>query len=83
MEGEKPKWHKFKRYTIFCFQIDIAEFRTNEGKLYLFVAIARTSKFVVVQLVYKANRETAWEFLATVLEAVQSKPRVTAIRRMF
>jgi hypothetical protein len=44
---------------------------------------AHTRKFVVVQLVYKANRETAWEFLATVLEAVQSKARVTAIRRMF
>ena len=44
MEGDKPKRHKFKRYPIEYFHIDIAELRTNEGKLYLFVAIDRTSK---------------------------------------
>ena len=32
------------------FHIDIAEVRTEEGKLYLFVAIDRTSKFAFVQL---------------------------------
>ena len=42
-------------------------------KLYLFVAIDRTSKFAVAQLVDKANRKTAWEFLETVLEAVPYK----------
>ena len=47
--------------------------RTNEGKLYLFVAIDRTSKFTVAQLVDKSNRKTAWEFLAAVLEAVPYK----------
>ena len=55
------------------FHIDIAEWRTNEGKRYLFVAIDRTSKFAVVQLVDKANRKTAWEFLEAVLEAVPYK----------
>lgn len=39
MEGDKPKRQKFKRYPIGYFHIDIAELRTNEGKLYLFVAI--------------------------------------------
>jgi len=39
MEGDKPKRQKFKRYPIGYFRIDIAELRTNEGKLYLFVAI--------------------------------------------
>ena len=55
------------------FHIDIAEWRTNEGKRYLFVAIDRTSKFAVAQLVDKANRKTAWEFLEAVLEAVPYK----------
>jgi transposase-like protein len=73
MEGDKPKRQKFKRYPIGYFHIDIAELRTNEGKLYLFVAIDRTSKFTVVQLVEKTNRKTAWEFLETVLEAAPYK----------
>lgn len=70
MEGDKPKRQKFKRYPIGYFHIDIAELRTIEGKLYLFVAIDRTSKFAVAQMVDKANRKTAWEFLEMVLEAV-------------
>jgi transposase InsO family protein len=73
MEGDKPKRQKFKRYPIGYFHIDIAELRTNEGKLYLFVAIDRTSKFAIARLVDKANRKTAWEFLETVLEAVPYK----------
>ena len=73
MEGDKPKRQKFKRYPIGYFNIDIAELRTNEGKPYLFVAIDRTSKFAVAQLVDKANRKTAWEFLEAVLEAVPYK----------
>jgi transposase InsO family protein len=40
------------------------------GKLYLFVAIDRTSKFAVTQLVDTADRKTAWEFLEHVLAAV-------------
>lgn len=52
---------------------DIAEVRTEEGKLYLFVAIDRTSKFAVAQLVEKANRKTAWEFLEHLLEVVPYK----------
>ena len=63
MDGDKPKRQKFKRYPMGYFHIDIAEWRTNEGKRYLFVAIDRTSKFAVAQLVDKANRKTVWEFL--------------------
>ena len=47
MDGDKPKRQRFKRYPIGFFHIDIAELRTSEGKLYLFVAIDRTSKFAV------------------------------------
>ena len=36
----------------------------------LFVAIDRTSKFAVAQLVEKADRKTAWELLELLLEAV-------------
>ena len=43
--------------------------QTAEGKLFLFVGIDRTSKFAVTQLVDKADRKTAWEFLQHMLEA--------------
>lgn len=70
IEGDKPGRQKFKRYPIGFFHIDIAEVQTAEGKLYLFVGIDRTSKFAVTQLVEKADRKTAWEFLQHMLEAV-------------
>ena len=57
VEGDKPAKKKFKSYPIGYFHIDIAEVQTAEGKLYLFVAIDRTSKFAFVQLVKKANRD--------------------------
>jgi hypothetical protein len=47
--------------------------QTAEGKLYLFVGIDRTSKFAVTQLVDKADRRTAWEFLEHLLKAVPSR----------
>ena len=59
MDNDRPKRQNFKRYPVGYFHIDIAELRTNEGKLYLFVAIDRTSKFAVAQLVDKANYKTA------------------------
>jgi len=52
------------------FHIDIAEVQTVEGKLYLFVGIDRTSKFATTQLVEKADRKTAREFLEHLLKAV-------------
>jgi len=70
IDGDKPRKQRFKRYPIGFFHIDIAELRTAEGKLYLFVAIDRTSKFAVAQLVEKADRKTAWEFLELLLDAV-------------
>ncbi|QEW23719.1 hypothetical protein LA6_005957 (plasmid) [Marinibacterium anthonyi] len=70
VEGDKPKRQKFKRYPIGFFHIDIAEVQTVEGKLFLFVGIDRTSKFAVTQLVDKADRKTAWEFLEHLLKAV-------------
>jgi len=43
IEGETGRKKAFKRYPIGYFHIDIAEVRTEEGKLHLFVAIDRTS----------------------------------------
>ena len=73
VEGDKPSKKKFKSYPIGYFHIDIAEVQTTEGKLHLFVAIDRTSKFAFAQLVEKANRVTASAFLVALLEAVPYK----------
>lgn len=72
-EGDKPARKKFKSYPIGYFHIDIAEVRTAEGKLYLFVAVDRTSKFAFVQLVRKANRATASASLVALIKAVPHK----------
>jgi hypothetical protein len=45
VEGEASPKRKFKPYPIGYFHIDIAEVRTAQGRLYLIVAIDRTSKF--------------------------------------
>ena len=52
---------------------DIAEVRTEEGKLHLFVAIDRTSKFAFAQLHKKANRKTATAFLKALIAVVPYK----------
>ncbi len=70
VEGNKPRRTAFKAYPIGFFHIDIAEVRTEEGKLYLFVAIDRTSKFAYAELHDKANRYTATAFLKALIEAV-------------
>ena len=70
VEGDKPSKKAFKPYPIGYFYIDIAEVQTAEGKLYLFVAIDRTSKFTFVQLVASANRVTASAFLDALVAAV-------------
>ena len=73
VEGDKPTKKAFKAYPIGFFHIDIAEVQTAEGKLHLFVAIDRTSKFAFVQLVEKATRVTASAFLTALVAAVPYK----------
>jgi transposase-like protein len=73
IEGDKPAKKAFKAYPIGYFHIDIAEVQTREGKLFLFVAIDRTSKFAFAQLAEKANRVTAAAFLMALIEAVPYK----------
>jgi len=70
IQDESAAKRKFKAYPIGYFHIDIAELRTAEGKLYLFVAIDRTSKFAFVALHEKADRPTAVGFLEALIAAV-------------
>ena len=73
VEGDKPKRSRFKTYPLGFFHIDIAEVRTEQGKLYLFVAIDRVSKFAYVQLADKATRQTATDFLRALIAIVPYK----------
>jgi transposase InsO family protein len=70
VEGDKPAKKKFKSYPIGFFHIDIAEVQTAEGKLYLFVAIDRTSKFAFARLFDKATMAMATVFLEELVAAV-------------
>jgi transposase InsO family protein len=64
---------KFKDYPIGFFHIDIAEVRTEQGKLHLFVAIDRTSKFAFVELHEKATTAVSREFLLRLIAAIPYK----------
>ncbi len=67
--GDRPAKKKFKVTPIGFFHIDIAEVPTAEGKLYLFVAIDRTSKFAFAELHAKATTRIAADFLRAVIDA--------------
>ena len=70
VDGDKPAKKKFKAYPLGYFHVDIAEVQTAEGKLYLFVAIDRTSKFAFVELHQKAGKMAAAAFLRNLIAAV-------------
>ena len=73
IEGDKPQKKQFKPYPIGYFHIDIAEVRTEEGKLYLFVAIDRTSKFAYAELHTEALKTVAAQFLRNLIAIVPYK----------
>lgn len=52
---------------------DIAELRTAQGRLYLLVAIDRTSKFAYTELHENATRRAAADFLQNLIKAVPYK----------
>ena len=68
-ENTPPK-KAFKPYPIGFFHIDITEVRTEKGKIYLFVAIDRTSKYVMAKLVPQANMASARSFLEERVDTV-------------
>jgi hypothetical protein len=69
-EGAGPDEKRSKAYPIGYLHLDIAEVRTEAGKLYLFVAIDRTSKFASARLHEKATRRVAADFLHALVDAV-------------
>lgn len=69
VDGNNPAKKTFKICPIGYFDIDIAEVRTAEGKLYLYVAIDQTLEFAFVQVVRKAGRTSASAFLVALIEA--------------
>src|SRR5450432_3092375 len=73
LDGQRPAKKKFKVYPIGYFHIDLTEVRTAEGKLYLFVAIDRTSKFAFARLVERATRREAADFLQELIETIPYK----------
>lgn len=70
IDGDKPKRSRSKAYPIGYFHIDIAQASTEQGKLHLFVAIDRTSKFAFVPLHEKATQRIAAAFLHDLVAAV-------------
>ena len=68
-----PRLNKFKTYPIGYFHIDIAGVRTEQGKLYPFVAIDRTSKFAFVEVHERATQRIAADFLNALIQAVPSE----------
>ena len=73
VNGDKPAKKKFKQYPIGYFHIDITEVHTEDGRLYMFVAIDRTSKFAYVELHERATRRSAADFLKALIKAVPYK----------
>lgn len=72
-DGQLSARKKFKTYPIGYFHIDLTEVRTSEGKLSLFVAIDRTSKFTFARLVSRTNRAAAADFLRELIRTVPYK----------
>ena len=73
VEGDKPNRRKFKLDPLGYFHIEIAEFRTKQGRLYLFVAIDRTSKFAFVELHEKATTRVSGDFFRHLITVVPYK----------
>ena len=69
----QARQEKFKAYPIGFFHIDIAEVQTAEGKLYLFVAIDRTSNSPSLELGDAATVHSASTFLDALIAAVPYK----------
>jgi transposase InsO family protein len=72
-ESASPGKGRFKAYPIGYVHIDIAEVRSEQGRLYLFVAVDRTSKLAFAQLRERATRRVAADFLHALVEALPYK----------
>jgi hypothetical protein len=68
-EGTKLR-QRFQSYPLGYVHVDLAEVWTQAGKLYLFVAIDRVSKFAFAELHERATRRIAAEFLRRLIDRV-------------
>jgi transposase InsO family protein len=68
-EGPRPR-RKFKAYPMGYIHVDMAEVWTEEGRLYLFVAIDRVTKFAFAEVHRQATRRIAADFLRRLVEHV-------------
>lgn len=66
--AEKKK--KFKDHPIGYLHVDFAEVHTGKGRVYLFVAIDRTSKLAFAKVLPQATKMLADNFLRRVLAAI-------------
>jgi transposase InsO family protein len=73
MAGDKPQKKRFKPYPIGYIHIDIAEVHTEEGKLYVFVAIDRTCKFAYAELHSEAIKTVAAQCLRHLIAVIPYK----------
>jgi transposase InsO family protein len=65
-----PPRRQFRAYPLGYLHIDLTEVWSEEGKLYLFVAIDRVSKFAFAELHEQATRRVAADFLRRLVERV-------------
>lgn len=72
-ETSSPEKKKFKSSPVGYFHVNIAKEQTEEGRLYLFATIDRTSKFSYAQLYTEATRTTAKFFFKSLVDAVSYK----------
>lgn len=70
IDGRRRSKKAFEHYSLEYFRIDIAEVRTEEGKLHLFVALDRTSKVAYAELHPRATKMIAAQFLRNFIEAI-------------
>jgi transposase InsO family protein len=67
---QSPAKKKFKQSPIGSLPVDFAEGHPEQGRVYLFVAVDRTSKVAFAALPPRATRMLAAEFLRRVLQAL-------------
>jgi transposase InsO family protein len=73
LTGDRPAQKQCTPYPLSSFPIDIAEVRTEEGKLSLLVAIDRVRTFAYAELHTKSNQALDAAFLRHLIAAVPYK----------
>ena len=72
-EDKNKEKKPFKEYPPGYFHIDIAQVNTEEGRLYMFVAIDRTAKYAYVELHCRQTREVVAQFLENLIDKANYK----------